>query len=78
MWFAKNLFFGAAPDNLSVVRDTPAYADDTAGRWAQFGNGKARITDKGLLVEDGCTNVVLWCLSRHQPTALRRSIEITS
>jgi hypothetical protein len=33
MWFAKNLFFGAAPDNLSVLRDTPAYADDTTGRW---------------------------------------------
>ena len=61
MWFAKSRYFGAAPDNLSVVRDTPAYADDTTGRWVQFGNGKARITDKGLLVEDGCTNMVLWC-----------------
>ena len=60
MWFAKSRYFGAAPDNLSVVRDTPAYADDTTGRWVQFGNGKARITDKGLLVEDGCTNVVRW------------------
>jgi hypothetical protein len=67
MWFAKNRFFGAAPDNLNVLRDTPAYADDATGRWVQFGNGKARITDIGLLVEDGCTNVVVWCLGRHEP-----------
>jgi hypothetical protein len=61
MWFAKSLYFGAAPENLGVQRDSPGYADDGTGRWAHFGKGVARITAKGLLVEDGCTNVVLWC-----------------
>jgi hypothetical protein len=61
MWFAKSLYFGASPDSLSVVRDAPGYAEDGTGRWIQFGNGVARITAKGLLVEDGCTNVALWC-----------------
>lgn len=60
MWFAKSLYFGASPDSLSVVRDAPGYAEDGTGRWIQFGNGVARITAKGLLVEDGCTNVALW------------------
>ena len=61
MWFAKSRYFGAAPDNLSVQRDSPGYADDGTGRWVQFAKGAARITAKGLLVEDGCTNVALWC-----------------
>jgi hypothetical protein len=61
MWFAKALYFGASPDNLSVVRDSTGYADDGTGRWVQFANDVARITAKGLLVEDGCTNVVRWC-----------------
>jgi hypothetical protein len=42
MWFAKSLYFGASPDSLSVVRDTPGYAEDGTGRWIQFGNGVAR------------------------------------
>ena len=29
------------------------------GGWAHFDKGVARITPRGLLVEDGCTNVVL-------------------
>jgi hypothetical protein len=61
MWFAKSLYFGAAPANLGVLRDSPGYADDGRGGWAHFGNGVARITARGLLVEDGCTNMVLWC-----------------
>ena len=61
MWFAKALYFGASPDNLSVGRGSPGYADDGTGKWVQFANDVARITPKGLLVEDGCTNVVLWC-----------------
>ncbi len=61
MWFAKSLYFGASPDSLSVVRDAPGYADDGTGGWVQFGNGVARITARGLLIEDGCTNVALWC-----------------
>jgi hypothetical protein len=59
MWFAKSLYFGASPDNLSVVRDASGYADDGTGKWVQFGSGVARITAKGLLVEEGCTNVAL-------------------
>jgi hypothetical protein len=61
MWFAKSVYFGASPDNLSVVRASLGYGDDETGRWVQFGNDVARITAKGLLIEDGCSNVVLWC-----------------
>jgi len=61
MWFAKSLYFGASPENLSVQRDSPGYADNGTGGWVHFGSDVARITAKGLLVEDGCTNVVLWC-----------------
>jgi hypothetical protein len=61
MWFAKDRYFGASRDNLRVERGSPGYADDGTGRWAQFRDGVARITAKGLLIEDGCTNVVLWC-----------------
>lgn len=61
MWFAKSLYFGASPGSFSVVRDAPGYAEDGTGRWVQFANGVARITAQGLLVEDGCTNVALWC-----------------
>ncbi len=61
MWFAKGRYFGAAPDNLSVARESPGYADDGKGSWMHFANNAARITTKGLLVEDGCTNMVLWC-----------------
>ncbi len=59
MWFAKSLYFGASPENLSVQRDSPGYADNGTGGWVHFGSDVARITAKGLLVEDGCTNVVL-------------------
>jgi hypothetical protein len=61
MWFAKSVYFGASPGNLSVVRASLGYGDDETGRWVQFGNDVARITAKGLLIEDGCSNVVLWC-----------------
>jgi hypothetical protein len=61
MWFAKGLYFGAAPENLSFQRGSPGYADNGTGGWVHFGSDVARITTKGLLVEDGCTNVLLWC-----------------
>jgi hypothetical protein len=60
-WFAKGLYFGAAPENLSFQRGSPGYADNGTGGWVHFGSDVARITTKGLLVEDGCTNVLLWC-----------------
>jgi hypothetical protein len=61
MWFAKGLYFGASPKDLSVARDSPGYAQDGDGNWRQFADNTARMTLKGLLVEDGCTNLVLWC-----------------
>src|SRR5262245_47656369 len=50
MWFAKDLYFGASPDNLRVERGSPGFADDRAGRWVKFGDGVARVTAKGLLI----------------------------
>ncbi len=61
MWFARGVYFGASPDNLSVARDQAGYAEDANGNWVHFAKNAARITTKGLLVEDGCTNLVAWC-----------------
>lgn len=58
MEFTTGRYVGATPANLTVVRASTAYADNTAGVWTSFGANVARITDKGLLVEEGRTNSI--------------------
>lgn len=41
---------------ITVSRASTGYADDTTGTWTSFGNNIARVTDKGLLVEEARTN----------------------
>lgn len=43
---------------LTCVRSISAYADDTNGNWTLFAPNVARITNKGLLVEEPRTNGV--------------------
>lgn len=58
MGFARGAYLGATPANLSVTRASTAYADDTFGNWTSFGSNVARITNKGLLVEESRTNSI--------------------
>lgn len=52
---------GTAASFLTTSRGSPGYAENNAGLYTQFSSNTPRITEKGLLVEDGCTNIVLWC-----------------
>ena len=44
----------------TTSRASTAYADNLAGEWSAFLSNVPRITNKGLLVEETRTNVVLW------------------
>lgn len=52
--------FVTATDLISVSRASVGYAETTAGVLTLFNNNILRITNRGLLVEDTRTNVVLW------------------
>lgn len=41
---------------ITTARASAGYADDTSGNWINFGSNVARVTDKGLLVEEARTN----------------------
>jgi hypothetical protein len=58
MIFAANTYKGAVPADLTVTRASTAYAQDTTGTWTSFSSNVARITDKGLLVEEARTNSI--------------------
>lgn len=60
--FANNRYFGVANgiDSLTVSRASSGYAEALNGTWVNFGNNIARRTDRGLLVEESRTNVVLY------------------
>lgn len=45
---------------LTVTRASVGYAQRSDGTLVQFGNNVARITDRGLLVEEARTNNLLW------------------
>ncbi len=45
---------------LSCSRASIGYAQTVAGTLTQFSSNQLRITDKGLLIEDSRTNVLLW------------------
>ena len=60
MDFANNKYFAKTPADLTVTRASPTttYAENTAGVWVPFSANAARITDKGLLVEESRTNSI--------------------
>ncbi len=58
MSFAQSRYLGATPTELTVTRASTAYADSSEGIWSSFGNNVARITNKGLLVEETRTNSI--------------------
>jgi len=52
---------GTATSFLTATRGgAVSYAENLAGLYFQFNPNTFRMTDKGILVEDGCTNVVSW------------------
>lgn len=59
MYFAGGQYFGATPADMTVTRASAGYAQTSAGTWVSFASGAPRITDKGLLVEEGRTNYFL-------------------
>lgn len=59
MNFAMGQYLGATPSNMTVVRASTAYADDLTGNWTSFSANQPRITNKGLLIEEAKTNVVI-------------------
>lgn len=52
---------------ISVSRSSVGYAADTSGLLTSFASGVARRTNKGLLIEDARTNIVVRC--RHLTNA---------
>jgi hypothetical protein len=61
MQFTSGRYYGADEGDLTVTRATPttAYAETVAGAWTGFAANVLRRTDKGVLIEDARTNVVL-------------------
>lgn len=59
--FVTQSYFGAGACALSVTRASPStsYAPDTSGTYQSFGANVARITNRGLWVEESRTNSAL-------------------
>lgn len=51
--------FASLP-GVTVTRASGGYAEDLTGALTWFGANQARITNKGLLVEEARTNLLLW------------------
>lgn len=51
--------FASLP-GLTVTRASGGYAEDQTGALTWFNSGQARITNKGLLVEEARTNIIWW------------------
>lgn len=67
LWFEANIAYVSGHGHalpralLTTTRSsTSDYAENTSGIWTAFAAGVPRITNKGLLVEEARTNVVLW------------------
>jgi len=46
---------------FTFTRASTGYAQTVAGTLTSFASGAPRITDRGMLIEESRTNVVLWC-----------------
>ena len=66
--FASNYYRGSGAQGSSpsalpgynFTRALAAYGEDTAGNLIQFASGVPRITNKGVLIEESRTNLLLW------------------
>jgi hypothetical protein len=58
--FANNRYFGGTLALLSLTQAGPTYAENLDGSLTAFAPSTLRRTNKGILVEEGRTNVVLW------------------
>lgn len=63
LWFTAGRYYSSAgaiavTDELSISRASIAYADTSSGTLTQFAADTLRITDLGLYVEGGRTNIV--------------------
>jgi hypothetical protein len=58
MNFAQSRYLGATPASLTVTRASDGYAESSEGVWSVFSSNVARITNRGLLVEEARTNGV--------------------
>src|SRR5262249_45496815 len=52
--FVNNRYFG--PGQVACSRASVGYASDAGGTWVSFASNVARVTNKGLLIEEGRTN----------------------
>src|SRR5262245_39960726 len=52
--FVNNRYFG--PAQIACSRASVGYATDAGGNWLPFASNAARITNKGLLIEESRTN----------------------
>lgn len=60
-YYQTGIELGASPNRLlTITRASTAYEDDSTGLWHSFGNNVLRVTNKGTLIEESRTNVVLW------------------
>lgn len=55
----SSAFTAAALPGLTITRASVGYAETASGLLVPFASGEARITDKGLLVEEQRTNLLL-------------------
>lgn len=58
MLFAGNVYKGASPSQLTFARTGVAHADDNKGTWFSFASNAARITDRGLRMEQNFQNSI--------------------
>ena len=59
MDFINGNYYGAGPSMFT--RASPAWADNSAGIWSQFGVNVPCITNKGLLIGGPAVNLALYC-----------------
>jgi hypothetical protein len=57
-WQGGSTKSAVAANFITTVRASTGYANDTLGNWTSFANNVARITNKGLLVEEARTNSI--------------------
>lgn len=57
--FANGRYFGKKLSDITCSRASVGWADDASGNWTQFLSNVPRITNKGLLVEEARTNILL-------------------
>lgn len=57
-YLAQGLYYGTSLSAINCSRSSSGTASDTAGNWSSFAAGVPRLTNQGLLVEEGRTNQI--------------------